>query len=45
MSPKVIDHPDLRFREEIGVEVLKKLVIEGGSEKVKECLKNVWDYG
>ena len=44
MSPKVIDHADLRYSEEIGVEVLQKLVIEGGSEKVKECLKNVWDY-
>ena len=44
MSPKVIDHPDFKFREEIGAESLQKLIIEGGSEKVKESLKNVWGY-
>ena len=44
MSPKVIDSPDFKFREEIGAEILQKLIIEGGSEKVKESLKNVWGY-
>ena len=44
MTPKVIEHSDFKYREEIANEVVQKLIIEGGSEKVKECLTNVWGY-
>ena len=44
MAPKVIDHPDFKFREEIPNEVIGKLVIDGGAEKVKQTLINVWSY-
>ena len=40
MAPKVIDHPDFKFREEIPNEVIGKLVINGGAEKVKQTLIN-----
>ena len=44
MTPKLIEHSDFKYREEIANEVVEKLIIEGGSEKVKECLTNVWGY-
>ena len=45
MVPKVIEDPGFKFREELPIEVIKKLLIDGGAEKVKEALANVWSYG
>ena len=44
MAPKVIEHADFKFREEITNDVIAKLVIDGGVEKVKQALVNVWSY-
>ena len=45
MAPKVIEDPDFKFREELKEDVLDKLTIDGGTEKVKEMLTTVWEYG
>ena len=45
MTPKVIEDPDFKFRGELNEDVLDKLTIDGGTEKVKEMLTTVWEYG
>jgi hypothetical protein len=45
MSPKIIDDTGFKFCEKLSTETIKKLVIDGGSENVKESLVNVWNYG
>ena len=43
MAPKVIDHDVIKFREELSNDVIEKLLIDGGAEKVKESVTN-WGY-
>ena len=45
MAPKIIEDAGFKFREELPKEDLKKLLIDGGSEKVKEAMVTVWKYG
>ena len=45
MVPKIIEDPDFKFREELKEDVIGKLTIDGGAEKLKESLANVWNYG
>ena len=45
MAPKVIEDPDFKYREELPSDVIKKLLIDGGAEKVKEALTREWNYG
>ena len=45
MTPKIIDDTGFKVREDLSTDAIKKLVIDCGSEKVKESLVNVWNYG
>ena len=45
MAPKVIEDPGFKYHEELPSDAIKKLLIDGGAEKVKDALLNVWNYG
>ena len=45
MAPKSMEDPGFKFCEELPSDAIKKLLIDGGAEKVKEALANVWSYG
>ena len=43
--PKVIEDPGFKKFEELPSDSIKKLLIDGETEKVKDALINVWNYG
>ena len=45
MVPKVVEDPGFKFCEELHSDAIKKLLIDGETEKVKDALINVWNYG